>query len=121
MISQKNVGAFKSDYDITIYTWINSVYQEKVPELLVQMDIEGREYETILSLKDNNLKKFRILVIEFHKLDQFFNRSFFRIASSAFAKIIYTHTCVHIHPNNCSEIKTVNGITIAEVMEFTLL
>lgn len=117
--TRKNVGAFKNDSTITMDEWIYNVYEGKATELLLQMDIEGREYETILSLNEDNLRKFRILVIEFHKLDQLFSRPFFRIASGAFEKLLSNHTCVHIHPNNCSETKNVNGISIPEVMEFT--
>ena len=43
-------------------------------EILLQMDVEGSEYEIINRIKEANLNKFKILVIEFHYFEQIFNK-----------------------------------------------
>lgn len=117
--TKKFVGAYKNDDFITLDSWINDKYPDDIPDLLLQMDIEGYEYEVLLSASDKTLRSFRIIVIEFHLFDQLFSRPFFKLASRVFDKILQSHTCVHIHPNNCCGAKTLNGITIPSVMEFT--
>lgn len=117
--TKKFIGAFTNDNFITLDKWITDKYPKDIPDLLLQMDIEGYEYEVLLSVSSKILRSFRIIVVEFHLFDQLFNKPFFKLASRVFDKILQTHTCVHIHPNNCSEIKTLNGIAIPRFMEFT--
>jgi hypothetical protein len=101
--------------------WVND---SKIPsdiELLLQMDIEGCEYETILSMPQILQRRFRIVVIEFHYLDYLFSEPVFGIYSRAFEKLLATHCCVHIHPNNVAGLIKVGGIEIPQMAEFTFL
>ena len=59
------------------------------------------------------------MVIEFHQLDQLWNRPFSTLAIRAFKKLLQTHKCVHIHPNNIANTQTINDIEIITTMEFT--
>ena len=65
------------------------------------------------------LKMFRIIVVEFHSLDQVWNRQFFEITRQVFAKLCMEHECVHIHPNNCCGVSKIEGLEIPIVAEFT--
>ncbi|RMD76795.1 MAG: hypothetical protein D6823_07770, partial [Chloroflexi bacterium] len=67
------------------------------------------------------LQRFRIMIIEFHHLDQLWNKWFFHTASRAIVKLLQTHACVHIHPNNCRNIVRLGNIAIPPTMEFTFL
>jgi hypothetical protein len=60
------------------------------------MDIEKFEYEVFLSMSENLINRFRIMVVEFHDLDQLWNRHFFTIAGRVFEKFFYKHTVVCI-------------------------
>ncbi len=117
--SKKYLGAHSHDEFITMEQWIETVKPDLSTDWLLQIDIEGAEYEVILNLSDHYLKKFRIIVIEFHMLDYLFDDGFFRLASSAFQKLLAHHSCVHIHPNNCSATVISRGINIPKIMEFT--
>ncbi len=88
---------------------------------MLQMDIEGAEWETLIHLSPERLKRFRILVIEFHDLDNLFNLPFFNIANKVFRKVLETHSLVHLHPNNIHPGEKVLGIEIPRYMEFTFL
>ena len=48
-------------------------------DLLLQMDIDGDEYETLLSMPILLQKRFRIIVVEFHYLDYLFSEPIFGI------------------------------------------
>ena len=85
------------------------------------MDIEGDEYETLLSISVGLQKRFRILVVEFHHLDYLFSDPIFAIYSKAFEKLLTTHTCVHIHPNTLCRLLKVGTLEIPQMAEFTFL
>ena len=119
--TKKFVGAISNDDFMTLGNWVNSSKLEPDSDLLLQIDIEGCEYEVFLSMPDSLLHRFRIIVVEFHQLAQLWSKPFFNIASTAFEKILQTHTCVHIHPNNYCGYLDVNGLKIPRVSEFTFL
>ena len=60
-------------------------------------------------------------VAEFHGLDEIWNYSYFKIISRVFKKILQSHNCVHIHPNNFRGIDSQLGIEIPRLAEFTFL
>ena len=85
------------------------------------MDIEGFEYEVIFSIPIEKIKRFRIIIIEFHQLDLLWNKVFFEKFKNSFLKLIETHYVAHIHPNNAQEPVTNKKISIPPVMEFTFI
>lgn len=119
--TKKFIGATTNDDFMTLDNWVDSSVSEVSSDLLLQIDIEGAEYEVILSASDSLMKRFRIMVVEFHDLAQLWNKPFFRVAESTFDKILQTHSCLHIHPNNCCGSLRKNELEIPEVMEFTFL
>ena len=118
---QKYVGVTSNEDFITLDDWVSLSLSEHNSDLILQMDIEGYEYEVILGVSDKLMKRFRIIVIEFHSLHQLLNRPFFDLASRVFEKILQSHECVHIHPNNCCGSLNVKSLEIPRVMEFTFL
>ena len=88
-------------------------------DLLLQMDIEGAEYLVLLDADDRILSRFRIMVIEFHRLDQMFEPERFELMQAVFRKLLRTHHVVHIHPNNCAPAIVLEDFAVPPVMEFT--
>ena len=118
---KKYIGCYNNDDFITLDSWINSSNIKKNKDLMLQMDIEGAEYTSLLNISDDLLNLFRIIVIEFHDLHKFWNKGFYDIASVCFDKILLNHTCVHIHPNNYEPVDSHNGIEIPMAAEFTFI
>ena len=118
---KKFVGGTTHGNYLTLDDWVRDTLPNCQDDLMLQMDIEGQEYEVLFSASDKLMSRFRILVIEFHNLDQLWNRSFFQIASRAFEKVLQTHFCVHLHPNNCCGAIKKDGLEIPKIMEFTFL
>ena len=92
-----------------------------IPEAVLQMDVEGAEYEVIHSVSETLLRKFRIIVIEFHRLHQLLDRGSFGWMSRAFRKLLRNHAVVHLHPNNGRRTIAYDGLEIPFTMEFTFL
>ncbi|MGB3774278.1 MAG: FkbM family methyltransferase [Leeuwenhoekiella sp.] len=118
---KKHIGTYNSEQLITMDSWVASSNLPEDAELLLQMDIEYAEYPALLSISNKLMRRFRILVIEFHGLEKLWDPDFFFIAEGVFDKLLYTHTCVHIHPNNYKRVVTRNGIEIPKAAEFTFL
>lgn len=119
--TKKFVGVTTNDDFMTLDNWVTSSLPEKNTDLLLQIDIEGYEYEVFLSTSDALMQRFRIIVAEFHSLHLLWSWPFFQLAGRAFEKILQTHSCVHIHPNNYEPHIKMNGLDIPRVMEFTFL
>ena len=113
------IGSMNNDSYLTLDKWVNSKIPDTSKELLLQMDIERAEYEVFHSLSEKTINRFRIMVIEFHDLDEIWNYPFFKVMSRVFKKILQTHHCVHIHPNNITNKRKLNGIETVQAMEFT--
>jgi hypothetical protein len=119
--SKKFIGAWSSGEFLSLDAWVQASVPSTGGDLLLQIDIEGFEYEALLATSESLLRRFRVVVAEFHSLDQLWSRPFFDLASRAFGKLLATHACVHIHPNNRSGSLVKQGIEIPPTMEFTFL
>jgi hypothetical protein len=64
-------------------------------DLILQMDIEGGEWPFLESLTEDDLLRFKQLIIEFHSIN--FNGN--RLA--ALERLTRTHVPIHFHYNNC--------------------
>ena len=61
---KKFLGPINNDEYITLENWLLSAEEINNPaDLILQMDIEGGEYLTILSTSDEVLKRFRIIIL----------------------------------------------------------
>ena len=89
--------------------------------MILQMDIEGSEYEVIFNTPDRLLNQFRIMAIEFHYLDRLFDPFVFSIFSSCFEKILNYFHVAHIHPNNCDSSVKRGEIEVPRFLEFTFI
>ena len=118
---KKNIGSINKKDQISINDLIESFNLKKEEDLMLQMDIEGMEYETILSLSKKNLDCFRILIIEFHNLREIKNKFFFKIVKSTLEKILQNFIICHIHPNNSCGINYINNIPIPNAIEISFI
>lgn len=117
--AKKFVGSFTDETYMTLDDWKQQTIGAYSGDLLLQMDVEGAEYETILNLSDSLVRQFRIMVIEFHYLHQLWNKPWFLLVERVFRKLLESHSVAHIHPNNCCGSFRSGGLEIPRVAEFT--
>jgi hypothetical protein len=85
---------------ISLDAWVTG--SDAKGNLILQMDIEGAEYENLRSASADVLGRFSVLIIEFHwSEDAFASGHVADHVSDAFRKLMPLFTCVHFHPNNC--------------------
>ena len=117
---KKFIGFELNENFITLEKWIESknIIDN---EMLLQMDIEGGEYDVICDTSNETFAKFRIIVIEFHDFHRLFNPYSFPFIESCFNKLLTNHHIVHIHPNNNGKLVRSGQYEIPSLMEFTFL
>lgn len=106
---------------ITTDRWVADSIPNSTADLLLQMDIEGAEFEALTHTSDQALERFRIIVVEFHEFHRLAERDFFDRAALVFDKLLRKHICVHVHPNNCCGNAEVAGVHLPYIAEFTFL
>jgi len=106
---------------IRLDEWMN----QKSPgddDLILQMDIEGAEWPILADAQVDTLRRFRIVVLEIHDLDiMLTSAAGLRMAEAVFQKLQSIFITAHIHVNNCSKAIRYRGVTIAPIIEITLL
>jgi methyltransferase FkbM-like protein len=116
---RKFIGANETETSFTIKSWIDKYLKDYSGELLLQMDIEGFEYEALIGTPVEALSRFRIMIIEFHNLDRIFDPFIYTLYRTCFERILRHFHVVHIHPNNCCGSVKKDGIEVPRVLEFT--
>ncbi len=117
---KKYLGSLDNNIYMTLENWIASK-SPYIKNAILQMDIEGSEYSVIFDTPSEVLRKFKIIVIEFHWLDKLLNKMGFELINLAFTKILKDFEVVHVHPNNCESPIKFKNLLIPPVMEFTFL
>ena len=119
---KKYIGSINNDIFITLESWVKSQWEYDLNyDFILQMDVEGAEYQIILSTPDEILKRFRIITMEVHNVESWGQRHFFDIVEAAFDKLLQHFHVVHNHPNNYRGLIDFNGFIAPEVFELTLL
>lgn len=120
--TKKFLGAYNDEVHVTLEKWVKDQWHYNLGrDLLLQMDIEGAEYETLLATPDEILKRFRVVIIEIHNLDSWGVPQFYKVADALANKLLQHFVVVHNHVNNWGGSVLVNGIEYPRTIEITLL
>jgi hypothetical protein len=105
---------------ISLAQWIEEKSQSS-GDLMLQMDIEGAEFQTLMAVSTELMKRFRIIVIELHFLEALKNRwAFEQIYSPFFNKLLSSFDVIHAHPNNCCGVWSYGELEYPRLLELTL-
>ena len=114
------LGAADTESEVSLDTWISKEQVLQEGDLLLQMDIEGAEYLSLLSTSSANLRRFRMMVIEFHYSVHYRNYHAFEILYKPLMKRLLTDFyVVHFHANNCCGTWEYGDISFPQVFEVT--
>ncbi len=116
------LGAQSDETFITLGDWVrDKLGEEADDDLLLQMDIEGAEFDVLIESDAALLRRFRMMVIEFHDMERIFERHGLPLIRALFAKLHRDFAIVHMHANNCCGIAECRGIGVPRVFEITYL
>jgi hypothetical protein len=117
---KKHLGPEEAGSFMTLESWV----QRKAAgngDSILQMDIEEAEYPVILETSLDTLRRFRVVVVEFHQMQALLDKLAFEFVNLAFARMLRLFDVVHIHPNNSSPPILYKEFLIPPTMEFTFL
>jgi len=101
--------------------WVQGCKIPDSAELLIQMDIEGAEYDFFLFEKEQFFSRCRYIILEMHYLHQMLQPLYFENRLVPFIKQIKRHfDLIHIHPNNHTVFIEFAGLKITSCFELTL-
>ena len=117
---KKFLGAYNTEEYFTLDSWVGEHLDMSIcKDLMLQMDIEGAEYCVLLNMSERLQSKFRIIIVEFHGLQNIWENNFRQNFDSVLSKLLLTHEIVHLHPNNSTDLDSRFGVEIPCMMEFT--
>ncbi len=121
---RKWLGSVDDADTLSLPGWIAARCPAGDDDLILQMDIEGGEYGIVLALPEETLARFRMVVLEVHRLGSALNPLVLeQVIAPFFERLTRQFTCVHAHPNNaCGEVRIAGSDwNLPEMMEFTFL
>jgi len=98
----------------------------KGKEMILKLDIEGHEWETLSTLSPNILKRFTQIVVEFHEMGSIASNSIRTTYHKALSNLVTNFTVVHVHGNNFGSrkhpnISLIDGFIVPHTLEVTFL
>ena len=121
IFEEKFLSSRSIDKFITLSDWINKTINDETAKMLLQMDIEGAEYEVLAYEDSETLSKFCVIVIEFHDFQNIFDRNQLGVINGIFEKLYRDFSICHVHPNNNSNEVNSMGLSIPKVLEITFI
>jgi hypothetical protein len=120
---KKNLGPYTDGDYMSLEHWFRSKVPSSWPvgDFILQMDIEGAEYQTILATPPEILRRFRIIAIEVHNAQHWFNPIAWDTMQTFIGKLLADFHVVHIHPNNNCPFIQYDEVFFPTVFELTLL
>ncbi len=88
---------------------------------MLQMDIEGAEYEALLAAPVAVLRRFRTIVVEFHHVESLVHPVSGPLIASVFRRLSREFVPVHIHANNKGRPLRIGPVTYPRLLEVTWL
>lgn len=115
---KKFLGLSDNDRTVRLKTLCDQACEQS-GDMILQMDIEGSEWEVLVDASEDLLRRFRTIIVEFHGLHQINGAFCATLMEAVFRKLLRYHSVVHIHPNNWEPPFQFGGIEIPPLAEFT--
>jgi hypothetical protein len=85
----------------TVDSAVRHSSESEFSDAILKIDIEGSEYTALLAADTELLKRVRILIVEFHRVNEITSSSIFcLLLDELVKKLLDTFLVVHFHPNN---------------------
>lgn len=90
-------------------------------DLILQMDVEGDEYGVLLDTPHETLRRFRIVVVEFHDVTRAASAHLLPFMQQAVDRLMVDFALVHARINETGGGRRVHGVRVPRLIEATFL
>lgn len=118
---KKFIGSRTYGDFITLSDWVDHCIGKSSANSILQMDIEGGEYDVLTFESAEMLSQFSTIIIEFHGLKNMFEKNFLNMITAIFEKLYLNFSICHVHPNNSSSIEAMGVLKVPKVIEVTFI
>lgn len=105
---------------ITLDDWVKRHAPPK-GDLILQMDIEGAEYDVLATASVATLSRFRVIVIELHRTHLALRARHYPRIMAALQQLATHFVPVHLHPNNARPFVRFGDYVVPRTLEVTYL
>ena len=115
------LDASTSENTISLRDWV-SANSEPNQTCILQMDIEGSEYEVLRNTPEYIIQKFHTIIVEFHYFEMIKNSFLFESKiQPVFDLLLQHHIPIFVNPNNCCGVVRFGNYSFPRVFEITFL
>lgn len=119
---KKFLGAVTYDNVISLDDWVmDKVSPSDFSDLMLQIDIEGHEYSSLLSADSSTLNRFRLIAMEIHFLDLLNIEVFSTLFTQFLRKLDRSFVVCYMRKNDCCGVVRVGERVLPRVLELTLI
>jgi hypothetical protein len=117
---KKGIASSEQEEMVTLSSAIFSNGHQDRNDLILNIDIEGYEYDVLRSIPPETFAQFSQIVIEYHWFSQALqDKKSLEDYIYAIQHISKTHQIIHVHGNNFSGFGVYSGIVVPDVIEAT--
>lgn len=115
------LGAKTAGAVISLDDWLSRENHDKSTSLVLQIDIEGAEWDVLKNIDPQTLAQFKIITIELHNLHEAPLGGRFEDIKISLEKLLVGHLPVWLNPNNFEAGVDFQGLVIPPVCEVTFV
>lgn len=103
----------------SLHSMIGEMDWDGAQHAILKFDTEGAEWDALAATTSEDLAKFDVIAGEFHYFHNLQVRSFHDHVKAVLEKLHRTHVPVHLHANNATGIRLVQGVPVPPLLEIT--
>jgi hypothetical protein len=105
----------------SLHTMMRGMDWSQARNAILKFDTEGAEWACLTAASSEDLAQFAVIAGEFHGLHNLAQRSSLELIRGVFSKLHLTHAPVHLHANNATGIRLVQGVPVPPLVEITFV
>ncbi len=106
---------------LSLHSMMSGIDWATARHAILKFDTEGAEWDALEATTSDDLARFEIIAGEFHGFHNLAHRGIYQRIRSVLEKIARTHVPVHLHANNATGIRLVQGVPVPPLLEITFL
>lgn len=102
-----------------LHSMVEAMDWREAQHAILKFDTEGAEWDALAAASSEDLAKFDVIAGEFHYFHNLHQRPFHDHVKAVLEKLQRTHVPVHLHANNATGIRLVQGVPVPPLLEIT--